>query len=237
MGSVTAWLCWYQGAKNQSCFLFSFITFVLFLNFASQTSSLLPFSQHRHYLQKGHCRFLILSFLFKINSSTLHKKKRKEKRSHPHFLFFARGAWKDIRSNSTAFSRVEDFPTDSSRSVKVEEACKERTKELEWRKDPQIRKSRGKRKTFLIQQDIQCFRGNSVSIETILLKMPLVCGGGKIPYLHPTALYAHKYRNLLHLTRQHCVFAAPSHVCEVPVFWHSHSFGRRASLAVIVALP
>lgn len=40
---------------------------------------------------------------------------------------------------------------------------------------------------------MQCFRGNSVSIETVLLKMPLVW---KNTYLHSAALYAHKYRNI-----------------------------------------
>lgn len=50
---------------------------------------------------------------------------------------------------------------------------------------------------------MQCFRGNSVSIETVLLKMPLVW---KNTYLHPTALYAHKYRNISVLMCLVCIW-------------------------------
>lgn len=53
--------------------------------------------------------------------------------------------------------------------------------------------------------------------------------GKKILYLHSTALYAHKYRNILHLTRQGCVFAATRGVRFRACM--SHGFGSSDAAA------
>lgn len=79
--------------------------------------------------------------------------------------------------------------------------------------------------------------------------MPLVWK--KIPYLHSTALYAHKYRNILYLTRQDRTFAATSEddfffsadrapsrfVCRlwVWVFGNSQPFEQLTSSTLIIA--
>lgn len=64
----------------------------------------------------------------------------------------------------------------------------------EWRRETQRRE--GSRKTFLIQRDMQCFHGNSVPMDTVLLKMPFVWKN----------TYLHKYWSIYILKRQDCIF-------------------------------
>lgn len=154
--------------------------------------------------------FLIwyVPFFFPKSAPQLCKKKKKKKEAIPIFRFLLGRLGRTTGWIRRRLWGWETFRLTAASLSKWVEVWEERTRKLEWRKDPQIKKGGGKRKTFPIQRDTQCFRGNSVSIETILLKMPLVQEEKKIPYLHSTALYAHKYRNILHLTRQGCIFAA-----------------------------